>query len=220
MKLGTVISRVCVCVLFKWTTKAVMINLTIVSQVPSVPRPRPVTTKVAPAPEPNEGKTQLILKSSLSNVEKAKLLFPDFSPNKKLRFSQLFGSSVSGRDLNCDWKYGKKKKKYKRFPKENGLWTKSSLTFLEPTPDMIAEGDLERIMKVDKKETTEEQKTGGVDKLEDGAVDDWRSGPGAAWYDLSNVAKSAASYDYGYKLAKVGDMAHAFDILAGQDALK
>eukprot|EP00116_Pleurobrachia_bachei_P016754 sb/3477016/ len=103
----------------------------------------------------------------------------------------------------CDWKYGKKKKKYKRFPKENGLWTKSSLTFLEPTPDMIAEGDLERIMKVDKKEAADqEQKTG--EKLgEEGAGDDWRSGPGAAWYDLSNVSKSATSYDYGYKLAKV-----------------
>ena len=74
-----------------------------------------------PTPKPTEN----ILKStSLTNIEKAKLLFPDFEPNKKLRFSRLFDSGFGGRDLDRDWKYGKKKKKYKHPIRENGLWTK------------------------------------------------------------------------------------------------
>ena len=102
-----------------------------------MPPPKPVAIEPAAAPtattlavpsvttSSSDPDTQAILASTtLSNVEKAKLLFPDFAPNKKLRFSRLFGNSFTGRDLDMDWKYGKKKKKHNRLPKENGLWTK------------------------------------------------------------------------------------------------
>ena len=74
-----------------------------------------------------DSKVSAIIKApNLSNLEKAQLLFPDFAPDKKLRFSRMFGNSVTGRDLDKTWKYGKKKKKYKHPVIENGLWTKVS----------------------------------------------------------------------------------------------
>ena len=87
-------------------------------QVPAQPPPKKAIVPVA-------DDTDKILKSTtLSNIQKAKLLFPGFAPDKKLRFSQMFGSSFSGRDLDRDWKYGRRKKKYKKTIRENGLWTK------------------------------------------------------------------------------------------------
>ena len=88
-------------------------------QVPAQPPPK------KPAPTAESKNAEKILRSTtLSNIQKAKLLFPGFAPDKKLRFSQMFGSSFSGRDLDRDWKYGKRKKKYKKTVRENGLWTK------------------------------------------------------------------------------------------------
>ena len=87
---------------------------------------KPKNAAAAAPPPAKEGTDigKILAASHLTNVEKAKLLFPEFAPDKKLRFSRLFGNNFSGRDLDRDWKYGKKKKKYKRIPKENGLWTK------------------------------------------------------------------------------------------------
>lgn len=84
----------------------------------------PISKKPATSLSDSKDTEKILRSATLSNIQKAKLLFPGFAPDKKLRFSQMFGNSFSGRDLDRDWKYGKRKKKYKKTIKENGLWTK------------------------------------------------------------------------------------------------
>ena len=92
-------------------------------QVPAQPLSKKPAAPATPTPEAKNA-DKILRSTTLSNIQKAKLLFPAFAPDKKLRFSQMFGSSFSGRDLDRDWKYGKRKKKYKKTIRENGLWTK------------------------------------------------------------------------------------------------
>ncbi|XP_058465400.1 transcription initiation factor TFIID subunit 1 isoform X2 [Malaya genurostris] len=154
-----------------------------------------------------------MLPSKYANVD-VRELFPDFRPDKVLRFSRLFGpGKVSS--LPQIWRSvrrRRKKKLQKQKVKEGSDSTSDSdeprrahgfnLVYAPiPTRDHWASDDEDRLLSLTREEEKEEKPeadNGGDSKPK---VADWRFGPAQVWYDMLDVPETGENFDYGFKTA-------------------
>uniref|UniRef100_A0A1Q3F465 Transcription initiation factor TFIID subunit n=1 Tax=Culex tarsalis TaxID=7177 RepID=A0A1Q3F465_CULTA len=139
-------------------------------------------------------------------------LFPDFRPDKVLRFSRLFGPGKIS-SLPQIWRSvrrRRKKKLQKQKTKEGSDSTSDSdeprrrqgynLVYAPvPSRDQWASDDEDRLLSLSREEEKEEKQevdTSGDSKPK---VADWRFGPAQIWYDMLNVAETGEDFNYGFK---------------------
>ncbi|XP_058813451.1 transcription initiation factor TFIID subunit 1 isoform X2 [Topomyia yanbarensis] len=154
-----------------------------------------------------------MLPSKYADVD-VRELFPDFRPDKVLRFSRLFGpGKVSS--LPQIWRSvrrRRKKKLQKQKMKEGSDSTSDSdeprrahgfnLVYAPiPSRDHWASDDEDRLLSLTREEEKEEKPetdNGGDSKPK---VADWRFGPAQVWYDMLDVPETGENFDYGFKTA-------------------
>lgn len=187
-----------------------------------MPPPPIPDEKEALTPEEAEAARQRKLETPLASMLPSKYaninvteLFPDFRPNKVLRFSRLFGPGKPS-SLPQIWRGVRKRRKKKkhhdpkdsdsgsdhddRKPKFKG-WKMHYAK--DPTPDQCRPDDEEKLLlPVEDKEQT--GKTGETGDSSDMGpkVADWRFGPAQIWYDMLEVPETGDGFNYGFKLAE------------------
>ncbi|XP_016841601.1 transcription initiation factor TFIID subunit 1 [Nasonia vitripennis] len=155
-----------------------------------------------------------MLPSKYANVNVTEL-FPDFRPNKVLRFSKLFGPGKPS-SLPQIWRGVRKRRKRKRHqdfkdsdsgsdqenrkPKFRGWFMNYAP---DPTPDQLCEDDEEKLLKpVKDKEQAGKQGESGENGDMGPKVADWRFGPAHLWYDILQVPETGEGFNYGFKLSE------------------
>ncbi|XP_015517469.2 transcription initiation factor TFIID subunit 1 [Neodiprion pinetum] len=187
-----------------------------------MPPPPIPDEKEALTPEEAEAARQRKLETPLASMLPSKYaninvteLFPDFRPNKVLRFSRLFGPGKPS-SLPQIWRGVRKRRKKKkhhdpkdsdsgsdhdeRKPKFKGWKMHYAPT---PSPDECIPDDEEKLLlPVEDKEQT--GKTGDMGDSNDMGpkVADWRFGPAQIWYDMLEVPETGDGFNYGFKLAE------------------
>ncbi|XP_046733883.1 transcription initiation factor TFIID subunit 1 [Diprion similis] len=187
-----------------------------------MPPPPIPDEKEALTPEEAEAARQRKLETPLASMLPSKYaninvteLFPDFRPNKVLRFSRLFGPGKPS-SLPQIWRGVRKRRKKKkhhdpkdsdsgsdhdeRKPKFKGWKMHYAPT---PSPDQCMPDDEEKLLlPVEDKEQT--GKTGEMGDSNDMGpkVADWRFGPAQIWYDMLEVPETGDGFNYGFKLAE------------------
>ncbi|XP_011494870.1 PREDICTED: transcription initiation factor TFIID subunit 1 isoform X2 [Ceratosolen solmsi marchali] len=155
-----------------------------------------------------------MLPSKYANV-KVTELFPDFRPNKVLRFSKLFGPGKPS-SLPQIWRGVRKRRKRKRHhdikdsdsgsdennrkPKFKG-WVMNYLS--ELVVDKLGEDDEEKLLMPikDKEQIGKSGETGDNGDMGP-KVADWRFGPAQIWYDILEVPETGEGFNYGFKLSE------------------
>lgn len=170
------------------------------------------------SPESKKLETPLaaMLPSKYANTD-VRELFPDFRPDKVLRFSRLFGPGKPT-SLPQIWRGVKKRKKKKRKDRDfsqvlNNVGSDSTSDSEEPRrkgfdlyygPDPKKEhcvsDDEDKLLRIitdeDKKETGQDNINKNDNKPN---VADWRYGPAQIWYDILEVPDSGEGFNYGFK---------------------
>ncbi|XP_055631687.1 transcription initiation factor TFIID subunit 1 isoform X2 [Toxorhynchites rutilus septentrionalis] len=152
-----------------------------------------------------------MLPSKYANVD-VRELFPDFRPDKVLRFSRLFGpGKVSS--LPQIWRSVRRRRRKKLQKskiregsdstsdsdeprKRHGFDLKYAPT---PSRDKWMSDDEDKLLCItreEEKEEKQEQDNGGDSKPK---VADWRFGPAQVWYDMLDVPETGENFDYGFK---------------------
>ncbi|XP_053696319.1 transcription initiation factor TFIID subunit 1 isoform X2 [Sabethes cyaneus] len=152
-----------------------------------------------------------MLPSKYANVD-VRELFPDFRPDKVLRFSRLFGpGKVSS--LPQIWRSvrrRRKKKQQKQKLKEGSDSTSDSdeprrahgfnLVYAPiPSRDHWASDDEDRLLSLTREEEKEEKPEADAGGDSKPKVADWRFGPAQVWYDMLDVPETGENFDYGFK---------------------
>ncbi|XP_001845437.2 transcription initiation factor TFIID subunit 1 isoform X1 [Culex quinquefasciatus] len=139
-------------------------------------------------------------------------LFPDFRPDKVLRFSRLFGPGKIS-SLPQIWRSvrRRRKKKLQKHKTKDGSDSTSdsdeprrrqgyNLVYAPiPSRDHWASDDEDKLLSLSREEEKEEKQevdTSGDSKPK---VADWRFGPAQIWYDMLNVAETGEDFNYGFK---------------------
>uniref|UniRef100_A0A182XX78 Transcription initiation factor TFIID subunit 1 n=1 Tax=Anopheles stephensi TaxID=30069 RepID=A0A182XX78_ANOST len=157
-----------------------------------------------------------MLPSKYQNVD-VREFFPDFRPDKVLRFSRLFGpgklSSLPQIWRSVRRRRNKKSQSSSRKPRDGSDSTSDSdeprrRQYFTPTyaplppKDMWASDDEERFIR---READQEKEV--KDKESDSKGDskpkvaDWRYGPAQKWYDMLDVPDTGEDFNYGFKQA-------------------
>lgn len=175
-----------------------------------MPPPPTPTEKMKNLAAASEAKKKLetplaaMLPSKYANVS-VQELFPDFRPDKVLRFSRLFGPGKPS-SLPQIWRGVKNRRKKKKLP-ESGEPVEEVIEFKPivlrfgppPTPDMCNCDAEEKFLKPqDKDSSLMTAKTTDEDKGPN--VADWRFGPAQLWYDILGVPETGEEFDYGFKM--------------------
>ena len=161
---------------------------------PPTPQERMRILSASEAKKKLETPLAAMLPSKYANIS-VQEIFPDFRPDKVLRFSRLFGPGKHS-SLPHMWrgvKYRRKKKK----PPEAGEPVEEIIEFRPlvlrfgpiPTPDMCNCDAEEKFLKPqDKDSSLMTTKTTDEDKGPN--VADWRFGPAQLWYDILGVPET------------------------------
>lgn len=187
---------------------------------PPVPEEREnLTPEEAEAARQRKLETPLasMLPSKYANINVTEL-FPDFRPNKVLRFSRLFGPGKPS-SLPQIWRGVRKRRKKKkhhgerdsdsgsdqddRKPKFKG-WMMNYGP--EPKPEAcISDDEAKLMMPVEDREHTGKTGESGENGDMGPKVADWRFGPAQIWYDMLEVPETGDGFNYGFKLAEKKD---------------
>lgn len=175
---------------------------------------------------PNTGERKLdtplaaMLPSKYANTD-VRELFPDFSQDKVLRFSRLFGPGKIS-SLPQIWRSVRRRRK-KKLAKERETKFKDgsdsqsdtdeparsrgfSLNFAAlPPKDMWASDDEEKLLSAVTDIDKEEKKEASGSSDSKPAVADWRFGPAQIWYDMLDVPETGEGFNYGFKLKQEGE---------------
>ncbi|XP_057320639.1 transcription initiation factor TFIID subunit 1-like [Microplitis mediator] len=179
-------------------------------------------TKLSPV-KTNEDKENhpysYILPAKYANVDVTEL-FPNFRPNKVLRFHKLFGEGKFSSLPNI-WRGAQKlKKNHKQHNEETKKCTDSDQEEKvikskgwvmnygpDPDPDQCASDDELKLLAPVKNE--QQAVTGNEDAKENVKTSpdfkDWRFGPAKYWFDMMGVPETGSNFDYGFKLAKANE---------------
>ncbi|XP_053594523.1 transcription initiation factor TFIID subunit 1 [Microplitis demolitor] len=158
-----------------------------------------------------------MLPSKYANVDVTEL-FPDFRPNKVLRFSRLFGPGKPS-SLPQIWRGVRKRRKKKKHHEVRDSDSGSDqedrkLRFKgwimnygpTPTPEMCASDDeIKLLAPVEDKEQAGKVGDTGENGDMGPKVADWRFGPAKIWYDMIDTSETGDDFDYGFKLAEKKD---------------
>lgn len=156
-----------------------------------------------------------ILPSKYQNVDVCEL-FPDFRPQKVLRFSRLFGPGKPT-SLPQIWRHVKKRRRKRnqsrdqKFTNTGGSDSPSdseeprrrgfSLHFgPEPTPAQCVSDDEDKLLgDLNSEDVRQEGPDNGENSDQKPKVADWRYGPAQIWYDMLEVPDSGEGFNYGFK---------------------
>lgn len=163
-----------------------------------------------------------MLPSKYANID-VRELFPDFRPDKVLRFSRLFGPGKPS-SLPQIWRSVRKRRnrrKHSRDDRRDGSDSTSesdersetrktkgfTMTYgPDPVGDQVASDDEDRLLceisDQTKEKAAHDQNESGDQKPK---VADWRYGPAQVWYDMLEVADSGEGFNYGFKLRDRAD---------------
>ncbi|XP_065085735.1 transcription initiation factor TFIID subunit 1-like isoform X2 [Ochlerotatus camptorhynchus] len=139
-------------------------------------------------------------------------LFPDFRPDKVLRFSRLFGPGKIS-SLPQIWRSvrRRRRKKLQKLKMKDGSDSTSDSDeprrrhgydcVYAPVParDQWESDDEDRLLSLTREEEKEEKPDtdqGGDSKPK---VADWRFGPAQVWYDMLDVPETGEDFNYGFK---------------------
>ncbi|EDW81773.2 uncharacterized protein Dwil_GK12244 [Drosophila willistoni] len=162
-----------------------------------------------------------ILPSKYQNVD-VRELFPDFRPQKVLRFSRLFGPGKPT-SLPQIWRHVRKRRRKRNQSRDHKPTTAGSdspsdseeprrrpgkgfdLHFApDPTPADCVSDDEDKLLGDLNSEDVNNQE--GPENGENGdqkpKVADWRYGPAQIWYDMLEVPDSGEGFNYGFKTTK------------------
>ncbi|XP_046390335.1 transcription initiation factor TFIID subunit 1 [Ischnura elegans] len=156
-------------------------------------------------------------------------IFPDFRPDKVLRFSRLFGPGKAS-SLPQIWRSVRKRRRKHRKHQvarvqhtggsdsgsdgdsrgqangQKGVRDPWGLRYAPPPPtNECASDDEERLL-----QASEARGVNGNQEQGDGAdsgprVADWRFGPAQIWYDMLDVPETGEGFNYGFKLKEEVD---------------
>lgn len=157
-----------------------------------------------------------MLPSKYASVDVSEL-FPDFRPNKVLRFSRLFGPGKPS-SLPQIWRSVKNRRRTRKHsqdalrpiqedddsrsdPDEPKSMAGLELNFApDPVPEMCLSDDEERLLRQVSDETNDEPNDTGDPNDKKPKIADWRYGPAQMWYDLLDVPESGEGFNYGFKM--------------------
>ncbi|XP_012287016.1 transcription initiation factor TFIID subunit 1 [Orussus abietinus] len=152
-----------------------------------------------------------MLPSKYANIDVTEL-FPDFRPNKVLRFSRLFGPGKPS-SLPQIWRGVRKRRKKKRHHDTKDSDSGSDQDERkhkfkgwmmqygpDPTSDQCCPDDEEKLLlPVEDKEQTGKPGESGENGDMGPKVADWRFGPAQIWYDMLEVPETGDGFNYGFK---------------------
>ncbi|XP_003436646.2 transcription initiation factor TFIID subunit 1 isoform X1 [Anopheles gambiae] len=176
------------------------------------------TTDDASKDKPKKLETPLaaMLPSKYQNVD-VREFFPDFRPDKVLRFSRLFGpgkiSSLPQIWRSVRRRRNKKSQSSSRKPRDGSDSTSDSdeprrRQYFTPTYASLPPKDMwasDEELRFTSREADEEKEI--KDKESDSKGDskpkvaDWRYGPAQKWYDMLDVPDTGEDFNYGFKQA-------------------
>ncbi|XP_055848385.1 transcription initiation factor TFIID subunit 1 isoform X1 [Episyrphus balteatus] len=156
-----------------------------------------------------------MLPSKYANID-VRELFPDFRPDKVLRFSRLFGPGKPS-SLPQIWRSVKKrrrKRKQSRDQKNPNAGSDSTSDSEEPKrkgfgfhyapppkKEMCMSDDEDKLLRISNSEDIRNEGTDSGDNNENKPkVADWRYGPAQIWYDMLEVPDSGDGFNYGFKV--------------------
>ncbi|XP_065336082.1 transcription initiation factor TFIID subunit 1 [Cloeon dipterum] len=155
-----------------------------------------------------------MLPSKYEGVD-VKTIFPDFSLDKVLRFSRLFGPGKSS-SLPQIWRTAKKISKMKKRKRKDGVSDSDSETESKvkrtdyrwtfnygspPSSSGYCSDDEEKLLRPQAAAPEQIQKGDSNNEIENGPkVADWRFGPAQIWYDMLEVSDTGEDFNYGFGL--------------------
>ncbi|XP_034951275.1 transcription initiation factor TFIID subunit 1 [Chelonus insularis] len=157
-----------------------------------------------------------MLPSKYANIDVTEL-FPDFRPNKVLRFSRLFGPGKPS-SLPQIWRGVRKRRKKKKHDikdSDSGSdqdekkskfkgWVMNYAP--DPKPEECASDDETKLLRpVEDKEQAGKPGVNGENGDLGPKVADWRFGPAQIWYDMLKVPETGDGFNYGFKLVEKKD---------------
>ncbi|XP_016997521.2 transcription initiation factor TFIID subunit 1 isoform X5 [Drosophila takahashii] len=156
-----------------------------------------------------------ILPSKYQNVD-VRELFPDFRPQKVLRFSRLFGPGKPT-SLPQIWRHVRKRRRKRNQSRDQKLTNTGgsdspsdteeprkrgfSLHYAsEPTPAECMSDDEDKLLgDFNSEDVRPEGPENGENCDQKPKVADWRYGPAQIWYDMLEVPDSGEGFNYGFK---------------------
>ncbi|XP_017474029.1 PREDICTED: transcription initiation factor TFIID subunit 1 isoform X2 [Rhagoletis zephyria] len=155
-----------------------------------------------------------MLPSKYANVD-VRELFPDFRPDKVLRFSRLFGPGKPS-SLPQIWRSVKKRRrrrKHSRDQKNPNAGSDSTSDSEEPKkkgfglhygldamPYQCMSDDEDKLLSITNSEDVKpEGPESGENNENKPKIADWRYGPAQIWYDMLDVPDSGEGFNYGFK---------------------
>ncbi|CAK8683677.1 unnamed protein product [Clavelina lepadiformis] len=152
------------------------------------------------------------LKALEEKIAKADIceLFPEFRPNKVLRFLRLFGKRKTTSYPNV-WRNCRRRKKKRNKQTdstavdptpESTKWMQPWKALSPPLPPLeecLTDEEVVMMRPVNPKKTAAH-----MSSIQDGSnktnIPEWRYGPAALWYDMLGVPETGEGFDYGFKL--------------------
>ncbi|XP_017130744.1 transcription initiation factor TFIID subunit 1 isoform X3 [Drosophila elegans] len=156
-----------------------------------------------------------ILPSKYQNVD-VRELFPDFRPQKVLRFSRLFGPGKPT-SLPQIWRHVRKRRRKRNQSRDQKLTNTGgsdspsdteeprkrgfSLHYAsEPTPaECMSDDEVKLLGDFNREVLRTEGPENGENSDQKPKVADWRYGPAQIWYDMLEVPDSGEGFNYGFK---------------------
>ncbi|XP_013119085.1 transcription initiation factor TFIID subunit 1 isoform X2 [Stomoxys calcitrans] len=156
-----------------------------------------------------------MLPSKYANVD-VRELFPDFRPDKVLRFSRLFGPGKPS-SLPQIWRHVKKRRRKRKQsrdhktlhnpgsdstsdseePRKKGF----GLHFgPDPMPSQCVSDDEDKLLSIYNDEDVKQVPDSGENSENKPKIADWRYGPAQIWYDMLDVPDSGDGFNYGFKV--------------------
>ncbi|XP_067618163.1 transcription initiation factor TFIID subunit 1 isoform X3 [Eurosta solidaginis] len=160
-----------------------------------------------------------MLPSKYANVD-VRELFPDFRPDKVLRFSRLFGPGKPS-SLPQIWRSVKKRRRRRKHsrdlknpnpgsdstsdseePKKRGFGLHEGP---DPLPHQCMSDDEDKLLSISNNEDVKQEgPENGENSDSKPKIADWRYGPAQIWYDMLDVPDSGEGFNYGFKPKSLG----------------
>lgn len=155
-----------------------------------------------------------MLPSKYANVDVCEL-FPDFRPDKVLRFSRLFGPGKPS-SLPQIWRHVKKRRRKRKQSRDHKIHNQGSdstsdseeprkkgfgLNYgSEPIPSQCVSDDEDKLLSIYNEEDIKQEPESGDNNENKPKIADWRYGPAQIWYDMLEVPDSGDGFNYGFKV--------------------
>ncbi|XP_055377436.1 transcription initiation factor TFIID subunit 1 [Condylostylus longicornis] len=172
-----------------------------------------IKTEKLDAPKKLDTPLAAMLPSKYANVD-VRELFPDFRPDKVLRFSRLFGPGKPS-SLPQIWRHVKKKRRKRKQSRDHRLPNTGSDSTSDtdelrhgfslrygpdPKKEQCVSDDEDKLLSITNDDNIKEEGSNGDDNNENKPkVADWRFGPAQIWYDMLEVPESGDGFNYGFK---------------------